>query len=139
MDGTIELILLPVADIDRAKEFYIDRCGFDLIVDHAPNENFRVVQCQPTGSACAVGFGVGIQLDTPPGSVRGLHLMVTDIVAAREELIGRGVDVDGIVFFDRDGTSGEGPHPDRTDYSSFAHFRDPDANSWVIQERGYAA
>ena len=139
MDGTIELILLPVADIDRAKEFYVDRCGFDLIVDHSPNEHFRVVQCQPTGSACAVGFGVGIQLETPPGSVRGLHLMVTDIVAAREELVRRGVDVDGVVFFNRDGTSGEGPHPEREDYSSFAHFRDPDANSWVLQERGHAA
>jgi catechol 2,3-dioxygenase-like lactoylglutathione lyase family enzyme len=138
MNGSIELILLPVADVDRAKQFYVDTCGFDLIVDHAPSESFRIVQCQPTGSGCAVGFGIGITLDTPPGSVRGLHLMVTDIVAAREELVGRGVEIDPVINFGPDGTSNAGPHPDRADYGSFAHFRDPDGNSWVLQERGFA-
>lgn len=138
MDGKIELILLPVADVDRTKEFYVDTCGFEQIVDHQPNENFRIVQCQPTGSACAIGFGVGLQLNQPPGTVQGLHLMVTDIVAARDELVSRGVDVDAIVHFEKDGSSGEGPHPDRADYGSFAHFRDPDGNSWLLQERGFA-
>jgi catechol 2,3-dioxygenase-like lactoylglutathione lyase family enzyme len=137
MDGKIELILLPVEDVDRAKEFYVDRCGFDLIVDHSPNESFRIVQCQPTGSACAIGFGTGIQLDTAPGSVRGLHLMVTDIVAAREELVAAGVEVRPIINFGADGVSSEGPHPERSDYSSFAPFEDPDGNSWLLQERGY--
>jgi len=139
MNGKIELILLPVADVDRSKQFYLDRCGFELIVDHAPNDGFRIVQCQPPGSACAVGFGVGIQLDTEPGSVRGIHVMVTDIVAARDGLVERGVDVKPIVNFGADGTSGEGPHPDRADYGSFASFEDPDGNSWLLQERGYSS
>jgi catechol 2,3-dioxygenase-like lactoylglutathione lyase family enzyme len=138
MEGKIELILLPVADVDRAKAFYVETCGFEQIVDHAPNEHFYIVQCQPSGSGCAIGFGIGIQLDTPPGSVRGLHLMVTDIVAARDDLVGRSVDVEPVIHFNRDGTSGEGPHPEREDYSSFASFRDPDGNSWLLQERGFA-
>jgi catechol 2,3-dioxygenase-like lactoylglutathione lyase family enzyme len=137
MNGKIELILLPVSDVDRAKEFYVDTCGFELIVDHAPNDNFRIVQCQPSGSACAIGFGVGIQTETPPGSVRGIHLMVTDIVASRDELLGRGVEVEPIINFGADGRSSEGPHPERTDHGSFASFRDPDGNSWLLQERGY--
>jgi catechol 2,3-dioxygenase-like lactoylglutathione lyase family enzyme len=138
VNGQIELILLPVADVDRAKEFYVEKCGFEQIVDHAPNEHFRIVQCQPSGSACAIGFGVGIQLDTAPGSVRGLHVMVTDIVAARDELVARGVDVEPVIFFNADGTSGEGPHPEHADYASFASFNDPDGNSWLLQERGFA-
>jgi catechol 2,3-dioxygenase-like lactoylglutathione lyase family enzyme len=138
VNGSIELVLLPVADVDRAKAFYVDACGFDLIVDHSPHEQFRIVQCQPSGSGCAVGFGVGIQLDTPPGSVRGLHVMVADIVAARDELVERGVDVDPIVNVGRDGVHRDGPHPDRADYGSFASFRDPDGNSWLLQERGFA-
>jgi catechol 2,3-dioxygenase-like lactoylglutathione lyase family enzyme len=139
VNGKIELILLPVADVDRAKEFYVERCGFDLIVDHAPNESFRVVQCQPSGSGCAIGFGIGLRLDTPPGSVRGLHVMVSDIVAARDELVARGVDVEPVIYFNADGTSGEGPHPERADYNSFASFTDPDGNGWLLQERGFVA
>jgi catechol 2,3-dioxygenase-like lactoylglutathione lyase family enzyme len=138
VDYKLELILLPVADVDRAKEFYVERCGFNLDVDHQPNDAFRVVQLTPPGSACSVTIGVGIGIDTPPGSVRGLHLVVTDIVAARAELIGRGVDVDPIIHFNMDGSSGEGPQPERTDYGSFAAFRDPDGNSWLLQERGFA-
>jgi catechol 2,3-dioxygenase-like lactoylglutathione lyase family enzyme len=136
VDFKLELILLPVADVDRAKEFYVDRCGFNLDVDHQPSEAFRVVQLTPPGSACSVTIGTGI-IDTQPGSVRGLHLVVTDIVAARDELIGRGVEVDGIIHYEMDGSSGEGAHPQRTDYGSFASFRDPDGNSWLLQERGY--
>jgi catechol 2,3-dioxygenase-like lactoylglutathione lyase family enzyme len=137
MDGKIELILLPVGDVDRAKAFYVGSCGFEQIVDHTPNEHFRIVQCQPTGSACSIGFGIGLQLDQAPGTVKGLHLMVTDIVAAREELVSRGVDVDPVIHYEKDGSSGDGPHPERGDYNSFAHFRDPDGNSWLLQERGY--
>jgi catechol 2,3-dioxygenase-like lactoylglutathione lyase family enzyme len=139
VEGKLELVLLPVADVDRAKEFYVDRCGFELVVDHSPSEEFRIVQCQPSGSACAVGFGVGLRLDTPPGSVRGLHLMVTDIVAAREDLLGRGVAVEPIRNVGADGVWHEGPHPQRDDYNSFASFADPDGNSWLLQERGYRA
>src|SRR3954447_1952028 len=132
MDYKLELVLLPVADVDRAKEFYVEKCGFNLDVDHQPNETFRIVQVSPPGSSCAIGFGVGLQVDTPPGSVKGLHLMVTDIAAARHERPGPVVAIDPMIHFSRDGTSGEGPHPDRADYSSFAHFRDPDGNSWLL-------
>jgi catechol 2,3-dioxygenase-like lactoylglutathione lyase family enzyme len=138
MNGKLELILLPVTDVDRAKAFYVDTCGFELHVDHAPNEHFRVVQCQPQGSACSIAFGIGMQTDNPPGSVQGLHVMVTDIVAARDELVAAGVEVQPIVHYNLDGSAGEGPHPDRGDYNSFAAFRDPDGNGWLLQERGFA-
>jgi catechol 2,3-dioxygenase-like lactoylglutathione lyase family enzyme len=138
MEGKIELVLLPVSDVDRAKEFYVERCGFELHVDHAPSEQFRVVQCQPKGSACSIAFGVGMQADNAPGSVQGLHIVVTDIVAAREELVAAGVDVQPVIHFTMDGTSAEGPHPERADYGSFASFRDPDGNGWLLQERGFA-
>jgi catechol 2,3-dioxygenase-like lactoylglutathione lyase family enzyme len=139
MNGTIELLVLPVSDVDRAKEFYVDTCGFQLHVDHRPNDEFRVVQCMPLGSACAIAFGTGMQTDNPPGSVQGVHVMVADIVATRDELVANGVDVQPIVHFNRDGSSGDGPHPDREDYGSFAAFRDPDGNGWLLQERGFAA
>jgi catechol 2,3-dioxygenase-like lactoylglutathione lyase family enzyme len=138
MKGKIELIVLPVEDVDRAKAFYVDRCGFELHVDHAPSESFRVVQCHPQGSACSIAFGIGMQENTPPGSVRGLHIVVDDIVAARDELVANGVAVNEIIHFNLDGTSGSGPHPDRADYNSFASFEDPDGNGWLLQERGFA-
>ena len=138
MEGKIELILIPVSDVDRAKQFYVDTCGFEQIIDHAPNEHFRIVQCQPSGSACAIGFGIGLQLDQGPGTIKGLHVMVTDIVKARDEMIERGVDVHPVIHFLPDGTSHEGTHPDRADYGSFAMFADPDGNSWLLQERGFA-
>jgi catechol 2,3-dioxygenase-like lactoylglutathione lyase family enzyme len=139
MNGKIELIVLPVEDVDRSKAFYVEQCGFDLHVDHAPSEQFRVVQCHPSGSACSIAFGIGMQENTPPGSVRGLHIVVDDIVAARDELIANSVDVKPIVHFTMDGTSGAGPHPERADYSSFASFEDPDGNGWLLQERGFVA
>jgi len=138
MEGRIELIVLPVEDVDRAKEFYVERCGFHLIVDHRPNEQFRVVQCLPVGSECAIAFGKGFENTNPPGSVQGLHIMVTDIVAAREELVAAGVEVAPVHSFSRAGERTDGPHPERADYSSFASFRDPDGNGWLLQERGFA-
>ena len=92
MDFKLELVLLPVTDVDRAKQFYVETCGFTLDVDHQPNDAFRVVQVTPPGSACSVTFGIGIT-EATPGSYRGTHLVVTDIEAARAELVGRGVDV----------------------------------------------
>ena len=136
MDYKLELILLPVADVDRAKDFYVEQCGFALDVDHRAGESFRVVQLTPPGSACSVTIGTGL-LATPPGSVRGLHLMVTDIVAARDELRGRGVDVSEIRHMTSSGWQPD-VDPDRTDYGSFADFADPDGNTWVLQERGFA-
>ena len=132
----LELVILPVADVDRAKSFYLEQAGFHLDVDHSAGESFRVVQLSPPGSSCSIAIGTGIS-DATPGSVRGLHLMVTDIVAARDELAGRGVEV-GEVRHMQDGAWAAGPHPQHSDYSSFANFADPDGNSWQLQERGFA-
>ena len=95
MDFKLELVLIPVSDVDRAKAFYVETCGFNLDVDHQPNEEFRVVQITPPGSACSLTIGIGLT-DAAPGSYRGTHLIVADIEAARAELVGRGVEVSEI-------------------------------------------
>jgi catechol 2,3-dioxygenase-like lactoylglutathione lyase family enzyme len=137
MNYTLELVVVPVSDVDRAKAFYIDNAGFELHVDHRAGDDFRVVQLNPPGSACSIAIGTGIS-SAEPGSTKGLHLMVTDIVAARDELVARGVDVSAVRHM---GGSGwvDGPHPERTDYNTFAEFTDPDGNLWLLQERGYSA
>ena len=132
MDFKLELVLIPVSDVDRAKEFYVEKCGFNLDVDHQPNEQFRVVQITPPGSACSLTIGIGLT-DAAPGSYRGTHLIVTDIEAARAELVGRGVDVSEIRHMTPNGWE-PGVDPEHGDYSSFADFKDPDGNSWVLQE-----
>jgi catechol 2,3-dioxygenase-like lactoylglutathione lyase family enzyme len=131
VDFKLELVLLPVADVDRAKTFY-EKAGFILDVDHQAGDDFRVVQFTPPGSACSVSFGKGL-IETPPGSVKGLHLVVKDIVAARDELVGRGVDVSDIRHMDA-GEWKPGPDPEHRDFGSFADFADPDGNTWVVQE-----
>jgi catechol 2,3-dioxygenase-like lactoylglutathione lyase family enzyme len=128
----LELVLLPVADIDRAKAFYTDQCGFHLDVDTSPTEQFRVVQLTPPGSHCSISFGKGL-VDTAPGSVRGLHLVVADIEQAHAELTARGLAISPIRHF-ADGAWQAGPDPQRRTYHSFADFSDPDGNSWVLQE-----
>jgi catechol 2,3-dioxygenase-like lactoylglutathione lyase family enzyme len=132
MDFKLELVLIPVSDVDRAKEFYVEKCGFNLDVDHQPNEDFRVVQITPPGSACSLTIGIGLS-DAAPGSYRGTHLIVTDIEAARAELVGRGVDVSEIRHMTPNGWE-PGVDPEHGDYGSFADFKDPDGNSWVLQE-----
>ena len=132
MDWKLELVLVPVSDVDRAKTFYIEKAGFNLDVDHRAGDNFRVVQLTPPGSACSISGGMGIT-QAAPGSVEGLHLVVSDIEAARAELVGRGVDVSEVGHFES-GTWVPGPDPQRRDYNSFAYFSDPDGNSWVLQE-----
>ncbi len=139
MDWKLELVVVPVSDVDRAKAFYLDQVGFELHVDHAPNESFRVVQVNPRGSGCSIAFGIGVSAGMEPGSLKGLHLVVTDIVAAREELVGRGVDVSEPYWFDKNGTRTEGVNPERNDYESFMDFADPDGNTWVVQEVGHHA
>ena len=136
MDFKLELVLVPVSDVDRAKTFYTEQAGFELHVDHRAGDDFRVVQLNPPGSACSIAVGTGIT-SAEPGSVRGLHLMVTDIVQARDELVARGVEVSDVRYME-DGTWSPGPHPQRNDYNSFADFADPDGNTWVLQERGHA-
>ena len=132
MDFKLELVLVPVSDVDRAKEFYVEKCGFNLDVDHQPNDEFRVVQITPPGSACSLTIGIGLS-DAAPGSYRGTHLCVADIEAARAELTGRGVEVSEIRHMTPNGWA-PGPDPEHADYGSFADFSDPDGNSWVLQE-----
>ncbi len=134
MDLKLELVLIPVSDVDRAKAFYVDRCGFELDVDHDVNEEFRVVQMTPPGSSCSITIGRGMT-DAEPGSTRGTHLVVVDIEAVRAELIERGVAVSEIRHFDREsGRWKPGPDPKHSKYNSFADFADPDGNTWVLQE-----
>ncbi len=132
MDWTIETILIPVTDVDRAKAFYADQLGFHLDVDHQASETFRVVQLTPPGSACSITMGVGIT-DAAPGSVRGTHLVVADIAAAHAQLVKAGVDCSGVTHFEA-GAMVDGPDPRRGDYESYVHFSDPDGNTWAVQE-----
>ena len=132
MDYKLELVLIPVSDVDRAKAFYVDKLGFNLDVDHQPSEEFRVVQMTPQGSACSITIGIGIT-KAKPGSYEGIHLIVKDIEAARTELVGRGVEVSEIRHMGPEGWE-PGPDPEHSDYNSFADFSDPDGNTWVLQE-----
>ena len=140
MNCEIQVVTIPVSDVDRALAFY-KRAGFDLDVDYQPASHFRVVQLTPPGSACSVQFGIGLT-DAPPGSARASYLAVTDIEAARLELTGRGVTVSAIrhkaPFSEWAGGWQPGADPQRRDYASFADFADPDGNTWVLQEIGYA-
>jgi len=137
MDLQLELVIVPVSDVDRAKAFYVEKAGFHLDVDHQAGDEFRVVQLTPPGSACSIAIGVGIT-NMEPGSVRGLHLVVTDVVAARDELVGRGVEMGELHHYGAEGRT-PGVHPERSDYNSFAEFTDPDGNLWLLQERGFSA
>ena len=139
VETKLELIVLPVADVDRARRFY-EGLGWRLDADFSTGENFRVVQLTPPGSPGSIIFGKGITT-AAPGSVQGLCLVVTDIAAARAERVARGVDVSE-VFHDADGvflhagTQGRvnGPDPEGRSYRSFLSFRDPDGNGWILQE-----
>ena len=130
MDWKLELIILPVTDIDRAKRFYQDKLGFTLDVDHSAGEDFRIVQLTPPGSACSVTL---MRKPESAGSVQGLHLVVTDIEAAHAELTGRGADVSEVFHF-ANGVQTSGPDPARGSYNSFVSFADPDGNGWLVQE-----
>ena len=130
MDWTLELVVVPVSDVDRAKSFYLDKLAFGLDVDHRAGEDFRVVQMTPPGSACSVTI---MRNTDKAGSLEGLHLVVPDIEAARSELVGRGVDVSDFFHFEEGGQT-SGPDPERRDYSTFLSFSDPDGNGWLVQE-----
>ncbi len=130
MDFKLELVIIPVSDVDRAKDFYIQRTGFRLDVDHRAGEDFRVVQLTPPGSACSVTL---MRNQEAAGSLQGLHLVVTDIDAARAELTGRGVDASEVFHFGAEGQT-PGHDPQRASYNSFLSFSDPDGNGWLVQE-----
>jgi catechol 2,3-dioxygenase-like lactoylglutathione lyase family enzyme len=129
MDYKLEVVVVPVSDVDRAKAFYAEGCGFHVDLDDTVNGDIRLIQLTPPGSACSISIGRGIT-DAVPGSVRGLQLVVTDIDRAREELTGRGVPVGPIQHF-ADGAWVDGKGGP---WNSFARFHDPDGNEWVLQE-----
>ena len=121
MDFKLELVFLPVTDVDRAKSFYVDKCGFNPDHDHRVSDTVRFVQLTPPGSACSISIGEGLT-DAAPGSVRGMQLVVADADAAREEYLSRGLDV--------------GPVQDM-DWGRFLYFADPDGNQWAVQQIVY--
>jgi catechol 2,3-dioxygenase-like lactoylglutathione lyase family enzyme len=130
MEWKLELIVVPAADVDRSKAFYLEQVGFELLVDHRAGEDFRVVQMTPPGSACAIAV---MRQPERAGGLLGLHLVVADIAAARAELVGRGVEVSGVFHFGQGGQQ-PGHDPQRRDYNSFVSFSDPDGNGWLVQE-----
>jgi catechol 2,3-dioxygenase-like lactoylglutathione lyase family enzyme len=141
VDMKVEVVVIPVSDVDRAKEFY-GSLGWRLDADFLFDNGFRVVQFTPPGSGCSVQFGKNIT-SAAPGSAQGLYLVVSDIQAARDGLVARGVEVSEVFHagtpgaqFQPDGTSGRvsAPAPDHTSYGSFATFSDPDGNGWLLQE-----
>ena len=139
MDMRLEIVVLPVSDVDRAKQFYVG-LGWRLDADFVVDDDFRVVQLTPPGSPCSIIFGTRVT-DAAPGSAGGLYLVVDDIEAARAELVDHGAHVSD-VFHDADGVFHHagttarvpGPDPERRSYCSFASFSDPDGNGWLLQE-----
>lgn len=129
MDWKLEVVVVPVSDVDRAKRFYNEQVGFVVDVDRQFNDQYRVVQLTPPGSACSITFGTGL-VDSAPGSVKGLTLVVSDIDAARTHLVERGVDVGPVCHFE-DGVQRDGPGGD---WNSFIFFSDPDGNGWSVQQ-----
>jgi catechol 2,3-dioxygenase-like lactoylglutathione lyase family enzyme len=135
VDYTLELVVVPVSDVDRAKAFYADKCGFVVDVDRQFTESFRVVQLTPPGSACSITIGPSILAEPGTGPLPGMQLCVTDIAAARAELAGRGVDISPVRHIE-DGEWLDGPGGE---FNSFAFFKDPDGNEWALQEKPASA
>jgi catechol 2,3-dioxygenase-like lactoylglutathione lyase family enzyme len=129
MDYRLEVVVVPVSDVDRSKAFYADQVGFVVDVDHTPSEQFRVVQLTPRGSGCSITIGKGLS-DMVPGTIKGLQMVVADIDAARADLASRGVPVSPVQHHDGTGmVDGRGG-----DWNSFVFFSDPDGNGWAVQE-----
>ena len=141
MDMKLEVVVVPVSDVDRAKQFY-NRLGWREDADFVISDDLRIVQLTPAGSACSIQFGTGVS-SAQPGSAEGLYLVVPDIQAARQELLDRGARVSEVFHETKPGgrfrTVGDaaraaGPAPDRGTYQSFVTFEDPDGNAWIVQE-----
>ncbi|MGH2676822.1 MAG: glyoxalase superfamily protein [Actinomycetota bacterium] len=118
MDWKLELVAIPVSDVDRAKDFYVEKAGFNADQDHRVSDEIRFVQLTPPGSACSIALGKGV-VDAPPGSAKGLQVVVEDVHTAREELAGRGVEVSEVQEFP---------------WGWFVFFSDPDGNAWAVQQ-----
>jgi catechol 2,3-dioxygenase-like lactoylglutathione lyase family enzyme len=129
----LEVVGLPVSDVARAKDFYVDKLGWRLDADFNVNENFWVVQVTPPGSLCSVHFGKGITA-AAPGSIDHTYLVVSNLEAARAELVGRSVDVSEIFHLLPGEAPQPGPHPDGLTYTQYVSFDDPDGNRWLVQE-----
>ena len=135
MDYKLELVLIPVTDVDRAKAFYAEKLGFDVDLDVERGDDFRVVQFTPPGSSCSISIGKGLT-QAAPGSVRGLHLVVDDIEAAHADLASRDAPISEIFHFENSERV-PGAHSGRADYNSFISVEDPDGNTFLIQEFGH--
>jgi catechol 2,3-dioxygenase-like lactoylglutathione lyase family enzyme len=130
MDWKLQVVVVPVSDVDRAKEFYNGRLGFPVDTDYRASEQFRVVQVTPPGSACSIVFGKGLPSGAP---IKGSQFVVQDIAAAAAHLESAGVEHSGVVHF-VDGVMTPGPDPEDQDFASFLFFDDPDGNSWAVQQ-----
>ncbi len=132
MNWTLEVVVVPVADVDRAKEFYVDKLGFNADHDTKVGDAVRIVQLTPPGSGCSVVISKGI-VSMQPGSLEGLQLVVNDLHQARKELVERGVDVSEIEVYAENGPRPEQPGDDLNN-NGFIHFADPDGNKWAVQQ-----
>lgn len=130
MDWKLEVVVVPVSDVERSKRFYSEGVGFNVDLDHQVNDRVRVVQLTPPGSGCSITIGTGL-VESVPGSLKGLQLVVDDVDAARAQLLERGVEASPVRHVEdgiwKDGRGG--------DWNSFIFFNDPDGNSWTVQER----
>ncbi|MEV0069496.1 MULTISPECIES: VOC family protein [unclassified Amycolatopsis] len=131
MDWTLEVVIVPVSDVDRAKAFYAEQCGFHVDHDTVVGPGARVVQLTPQGSGCSIVVGEGVVPPMPPGSLKGLQLVVADLPRARETLLAGGVDVSEIQLLGPDPATGR---PEDLDNIGFFHFSDPDGNAWAVQQ-----
>ncbi|MFE9691221.1 VOC family protein [Micromonospora sp. NPDC005806] len=130
MNWTLEVVVVPVSDVDRAKEFYADRLGFAVDHDTRIGDDVRIVQLTPPGSGCSIVIGRGAVPDMPPGSLKGLQLVVPDLEKARAELVERGVEVSDIQVLGQNPR----PVPHPLDNVGFVFFTDPDGNAWAVQQ-----
>jgi catechol 2,3-dioxygenase-like lactoylglutathione lyase family enzyme len=133
MNWTLEVVVVPVSDVDLAKAFYAERLGFNVDHDTKVSDEMRIVQLTPPGSGCSIVIGKGLN-DMAPGSLKGLQLVVSDLRKARAELVDRGVDVTEIQLYSREGTMRPARDDDDLNNAGFVHFSDPDGNAWAVQQ-----
>ncbi len=135
MDMRLEVVVVPVSNIGRAKDFYSEKLGFNVDVDHQPTEDFRVVQLTPPGSACSISFVKGPEApEMEPGSLQGLQITTTDIRGVRDELASRGVEISEVQRYDQGAGAFQPVEGELEVFNAFAFFKDPDGNGWAIQQ-----